>query len=145
MSNEPRLEWESLPIRDYRGAFLMLTLFFAVFSYGLWQLCVEAWKMPGLFYLGLFAIFLDLLPAYIPTRYRFFEEKLQVTYLIVSANRNYKDFHCWYADKRGVMLGTFHRPNRLDRFRGQSVRFTKEQTEKDALFELLREKIGERV
>jgi hypothetical protein len=144
MSNEPRIEWTSLPIRDYPGTFLALAGFFAVFSYGLWQLCIETWKMPGLFYLGLLIIFLDLLPFYIPTRYRFYESEVQVTYFIMSARRKYSDFRCWYADRKGVMLGTFARPSRLDRFRGQSVRFSKAREEQPDLFLLLEEKIGKR-
>jgi hypothetical protein len=145
MSNSPKLEWWSLPIRDYKGTFIALTIFFAIFSYGLWQLCTVTWKMPTLFYLGMLVIFLDLLPAYIPTRYRVFEDRVEVTYFVISASRYFKDFHCWYADKRGVMLGTFRRPGRLDRFRGQSIRFSKSQEEKTVLFEVLRAKIGEQV
>ncbi|RLC48951.1 MAG: hypothetical protein DRZ79_06615, partial [Candidatus Cloacimonadota bacterium] len=66
------------------------------------------------------------------------------TYFIIKVEKKYSDFRCYYADKKGVMLGTFSRPRRLDNFRGQSIRFSKTQEEKERLFKLLDEKIGKR-
>ena len=62
--------------------------------------------------------------------------------LVFKRERKYNEFKCFYADKKGVMLSTFNRPRGLDRFRGQSVRFTKAQDEKEQIMEFLNKKIG---
>lgn len=64
--------------------------------------------------------------------------------LVFKRERKYSEFKCFYVDKKGVMLSTFARPRGLDRFRGQSIRFTKEQKEKEEMLKFLDEKIGNR-
>ena len=63
---------------------------------------------------------------------------------MIRIEKKYVDFGCFYADKKGVMLSTFKKPRRLDNFRGQSVRFSKNQKEKEELLKLLENKIGKR-
>ena len=81
---------------------------------------------------------------FIPTRYEFYEYKILVWYAGIKIEKRYSDFKCYYADKKGVMLGTFMRPRRLDSFRGQSLRYSKTKKEKEQLLELLEQKIGNR-
>jgi hypothetical protein len=73
------------------------------------------------------------------------EDKIIVDYFVTKVRKNYEDYGCWYMDKRGVMLSTFKAPRRLDRFRGQSLRFSKDRTEKDKLISILETRIGKQV
>ncbi|OQX70930.1 MAG: hypothetical protein B6D62_03200 [Candidatus Cloacimonas sp. 4484_275] len=144
MSNKPILNWISYPFKDNPATSVLLILFYLIISIGLWQIAVVTWEMPLFFYLGILVFTISLLPYFIPTKYEFFDDKIVITYFIIKVEKKYSDFRCYYADKKGVMLGTFSRPRRLDNFRGQSIRFSKTQEEKERLFKLLDEKIGKR-
>lgn len=142
MSAKPILSWKSIPFleRPYQTLFLIsiLTLMMVL----LWQITVINWASPTLYIISMLILILNLLPYFIMTRYEFYEDKLVVYYMFVRVVRNYADFGCFYKDKYGVMLGTFKRPRRLDLFRGQSIRFSKDKSEMNELLLFLSNKIG---
>ena len=144
MSNKPLLSWISYPFKDTPLTSVLLIIFYLLISLGLWEIAVIKWEMPLFFYLGILVFTLSLLPYFIPTKYEFFDDKIIITYLFIKVEKNYSDFGCYYADKKGVMLSTFTKPRRLDNFRGQSIRFSKKQMEKEELFKLLDKKVGKR-
>lgn len=145
MSNEkPRLSWTSHPFVDYPITSILLAIVLITIAVLLWQIAVVQWNTPLFYILPMFILFATLLPYFIPTTYQFFESKITIYYLFVKVERRYSEFGCFYADKKGVMLSTFQQPRRLDSFRGQSIRFSKTKKEKEALFDLLEEKIGKK-
>ncbi len=94
--------------------------------------------------LSLFFLFSSLFSYFVPTYYEFYEDYVFIKVLVFKRERKYTEFKCFYVDKKGVMLSTFARPRGLDRFRGQSIRFTKEQKETENILNFLEEKIGNR-
>lgn len=108
----------------------------------LWAITVNEWKSPIFYYGGMVLVIANLLPYFIPTYYTLYESKIEIRYLILKINRFYSDFGCFYLDKRGIMLSTFKIPRRLDVFRGQSLRFSKDQSERQEVIKILQEKIG---
>lgn len=146
MSNEkPLLSWTSHPLRDYPKNSLLLIVFIIIIAVSLWKIAVVEWEMPLFYYLGLLIFLLSLAPYFIPTSYEFWNDKIVIYYWFVRLERRYSDFKSFYADKKGVMLSTFKMPRRLDAFRGLNLRFSKTAKEKEELFKLLKEKIGEKV
>lgn len=143
MSNEkPKLSWTSHPFIDFPITSIFLVIFLIVLAVILWHVAIVIWDMPLFYYLG-FAIFVfSMITYFIPTRYEFYEMKIVIHYSMIKIERNYSDFKCFYSDKKGIMLGTFMKPRKLDGFRGQSIRFSKHQTEKEDLIKLLEQKIG---
>ena len=143
MSNEkPKLSWTSHPFVDFPLTSIFLVIILIILAIILWKIAVVIWDMPLFYYLG-FAIFVfSMITYFIPTRYEFFETKIVIYYAIIKVERHYSDFKCFYSDKKGIMLGTFMKPRKLDSFRGQSIRFSKLQTEKEDLIKLLEKKIG---
>ena len=143
MSNEkPKLSWTSHPFIDFPLTSIFLVIILIVLAVILWKVAVVIWDMPLFYYLG-FAIFVfSMITYFIPTRYDFYEMKIVIYYAMIKIERNYSDFKCFYSDKKGIMLGTFMKPRKLDSFRGQSIRFSKHQTEKENLIQLLEKKIG---
>lgn len=146
MSNdrEVLLEWESFPFRENPKKSFFLVIFLIAMFVFLWYLTIIHWEMPLFYVLGVAFLLFDLLPYFIPTRYVMYENSFQVYYLFIKIEKKYSDFRCYYADEKGVMLGTFIRPRWLDRYRGQSLRFSADQSEKKALLQLLERKIGNR-
>jgi len=146
MSNDQEviLEWESFPFRENPKKSLFVLIFLlAMFSF-LWYLTIVLWEMPLFYILGVGILLFDLLPYFIPTRYVMYEERFLVYYFFIKIERKYSDFRCFYTDQKGVMLGTFVRPRWLDRYRGQSLRYSADQSEKEELLQLLQRKIGNR-
>ena len=143
MSNEkPKLSWTSHPFVDFPLTSIFLVIILIILAIILWKIAVVIWDMPLFYYLG-FAIFVfSMITYFIPTRYDFYEMKIVIYYAMIKIERNYSDFKCFYSDKKGIMLGTFMKPRKLDSFRGQSIRFSKLQTEKEDLIKLLEKKIG---
>jgi hypothetical protein len=146
MSNNkpPLLEWESFPLRENPKKSVFLVLFLLSMFFFLWFLTIKLWEMPLFFLLGIAFLLFDLLPYFIPTRYLMQENKIVIYYLFIRIEKRYEDFGCFYADEKGVMLGTFVRPRWLDKYRGQSLRYSHNQSEKEALLQLLEKKIGNR-
>ncbi len=142
MSPEPLLTWRSWPFGERPWASLLLSLFLIFLAAFLWKVAVVQWQMPYFYFLGMLLILGNLLPYFIPTTYELFEYEIVVHYSLVKITRKYPDFGCFYADKRGIMLSTFKLPRWLDRFRGQSLRFSRDQAEKPELIELLKRKVG---
>ncbi|NQV17193.1 MAG: hypothetical protein HQ534_01425 [Armatimonadetes bacterium] len=141
-SEKTKLSWTSHPFIDFPVTSIFLVIFLIVLAVILWQVAVVIWDMPLFYYLG-FAIFVfSMITYFIPTRYEFYEMKIIIYYAMIKIERNYSDFKCFYSDKKGIMLGTFMKPRKLDSFRGQSIRFSKLQTEKEDLIKLLEQKIG---
>ena len=137
MSNKPIISWTSHPFKDFPVSSILLLISILIISVGLWKITFINWEMPLFFYLGLLVFTLTLSPYFIPTKYEFYDEKIVIFYLMIRIEKKYVDFGCFYADKKGVMLSTFKKPRRLDNFRGQSVRFSKNQKEKEERLEYL--------
>ncbi|MCK4311804.1 MAG: hypothetical protein KAW88_03610 [Candidatus Cloacimonetes bacterium] len=144
-NNEPKLSWTSHPLKDYPLTSVLLLLFMIILAFGLWKIAVVMWEMPLFYYLGLAILFFSLISYFIPTRYAFYENRIEIHYWFIKVEKFYSDFGCFYADKKGVMLSTFKMHRRLDAFRGQSIRFSKSKSEKEEFFKLLKEKIGKKV
>lgn len=142
MLPEPLLSWRSWPFVERPWTSLILTLFLVFIAVYLWLIAVVQWQMPYFYFLGMLLILGNLLPYFIPTTYYLYEYEIVIHYSLVKITRKYSDFGCFYADKRGVLLSTFKLPRRLDRFRGQSLRFSRDQTEKPALIDILTRKVG---
>ncbi len=143
MSNEkPKLSWTSHPFIDFPLTSIFLVLFLIVLAIILWKVAVVIWDMPLFYYLGFVIFVFSMITYFIPTRYEFYEMKIVIFYAMIKVERHYSDFKCFYSDKKGIMLGTFMKPRKLDGFRGQSIRFSKHQTEKKDLIKLLEQKIG---
>jgi hypothetical protein len=142
MSPEPLLSWRSWPLIERPKTSILLIAFLLFLAYFLWNLAVTQWHQPWYYFLGMLLVLGSLLPYFIPTSYYLYEYEIVIVYLVLRISRKYTDFGCFYSDKRGVMLSTFKLPRRLDPFRGQSLRFSKGQMEKEQLFEILGRKIG---
>jgi len=142
MSNNLRLRFTSFPFLERPITSALLVVFLVLLSVWLWQLAVVKWDMPLYYIIGLLLVVINLAPYFIPTTYLFYEERIEIHYSFIKIQRRYTDFGCYYSDKRGVQLGTFKTPRRLDGFRGQSIRYSKTAQEKEALHALLAEKIG---
>jgi len=144
MSNKPIISWTSHPLKDFPLSSILLLIFILIISIGLWKITFISWEMPLFFYLGMLVFIVTLIPYFIPTRYEFYDEKIIIFYLMIRIEKRYEDYGCFYSDKKGVMLSTFKKPRRLDSFRGQSIRFSRDQSEKEELMKLLENKIGKR-
>ncbi len=142
MSCKPLLEWTSFPFVERPLTSLLLILFLILISILLWQLAVATWGYHIFYVGGMLLLIGSLLPYFIPTTYQLYDDKIVARYLLIKIERKYSDFGCFFCDKRGAMLSTFKTPRRLDAFRGQSLRFSATQAEKERLIEILNEKIG---
>jgi len=99
--------------------------------------------MPIFYFLGMLYLFISLISYFIPTRYEIFDDKIVVYYAGIKVEKPFSNFGCFYHDKKSFTLSTFRRPRRLDVFRGQFVRFSKEKKEKEFLIKFLRTKLEE--
>jgi hypothetical protein len=145
MSNKKLLlEWESFPFMEYPKKSFLLVVFLILFFTYLYHLTVRLWDMPIFYIVGVLILIGALLPYFVSAKYQLFDSSIRVTYLFFKAERKYSEFRCYYADKNGVMLGTFVMPRWLDNFRGLSLRFSKSREEKTRLLEILEEKVGNR-
>lgn len=139
MSNEPLLTWSSYPAVENPRTTLLVSIFLIFIGVILWTI----FKNTPLYYvLGVLMLFIGIIPYFVETKYSFFEDHLLVNYPLVKIEKKYEEYGCFYFDKKGVMLSTFKSPRRLDAFRGQSVRLSKSQAEREELHKLLLEKIG---
>ena len=143
-NSETHLEWTSHPFLDFPKTSWLLILFFIGMGFVLWRVTVVRWDQPIYYFLGVGILFFGTITYFIPTHYSFEEYKIVIHYWLFKMERRYTEFGCYYSDKKGVMLSTFKTPRRLDPFRGLNVRFSKEQSEKEELFEILERKIGNR-
>ncbi|MBC8313094.1 MAG: hypothetical protein H8E33_02460 [Candidatus Cloacimonetes bacterium] len=135
-----QISWTSFPlIENPLQSFLLLAFFILVVLF-----VFEITKNIFWIFISLFFLISSLFSYFIPTTYKFYDKFLQIQYLFFSRDRKHSEFKCFYADKKGVMLSTFSRPRKLDRFRGQSIRFSKKQEEREKVLQFLDEKIGNR-
>lgn len=144
MNNETKLRWTSHPLIDYPISSIMVIAVILIVSIFLYRMAFLSWEAPIYFYLGMMFFIGSMINWFIPTTYELHDEGFTVYYSFIKVERKWTEFHCWYSDKKGVLLSTFHRPRRLDSFRGQSLRFSRSQEEKEKLFALLEEKAGKR-
>ncbi|MBP7205255.1 MAG: hypothetical protein KBA54_01940 [Candidatus Cloacimonetes bacterium] len=142
MSPEPLLNWRSWPFMERPKTSVLLMAFLIFLAWFLWNLAVKQWQQPWFYFLGMLLVLGNLLPYFIPTTYYLYEYEIVIYYLFLKITRRYTDFGCFYSDKRGMTLSTFKLPRRLDAFRGQSLRYSKSQAEKEQLTEILTRKIG---
>jgi hypothetical protein len=138
----PLIEWSSFPFVERPLVSFLLIIFFVLLSYIVWQVAVVKWGYPIFYYGGMLLTIGNLLPYFIQTKYQVYEDRIKVIYLFMKIERKLSDFGCFYLDRRGIMLSTFKTPRRLDRFRGQSLRFSAKQTEKTELIKILTEYVG---
>jgi hypothetical protein len=134
--------WTSFPFidRPKHSVFVCLVLLFV--AYCLWQIfMVREDPMPLYYILGVLMMFIALFPYFVPTSYYFFETGFLVQYPFVQVERLYTDYGCFYADKMGIMLSTYKMPRRMDTFRGQSIRFSKNGEEREAILAFLEGKM----
>lgn len=135
---EALYSWKSFPFIEFPFQSVLLILFFILCS-----IFVSSLTRNVFWILFSNAILIgSLFPYFVITKYTFFNDHLKVKYFLFTRERKYSEFKCFYADKKGIMLGTFAKPRGLDRFRGQSIRFTKKQTEKDEILDFFQKKIG---
>ena len=134
--------WTSFPFMDRPAHSVLLCVVIAIVTYILWQMTIVMWDQPLYYFLGIFILLIGIMPYIVPTTYYFFDEGILVQYPLVKVEKSYREFGCFYVDKLGIMLSTFKMPRRLDTFRGQSIRFSKTATEREAIINLLKEKIG---
>jgi hypothetical protein len=137
------LKWTSHPLMDDTGKTIFLIAIMILVSFILYQTAIITWQAPIYFYLGMLFFIGSLVTWFIPSTYILYDDKFVIWYWKIKVERNWTDFGCWYADKKGVMLSTFKRPRRLDNFRGQSLRFSRNKEEQTRLYEILTEKAGE--
>lgn len=142
MYPEPVIKWKSWPFIERPFTSLFLVVFLAALALFVYWLAVINWQQPIYYVLGMLLILGSLLPYFIRTDYEMYEDKYIIRYLFLKISRPYTDFGCFYLDKRGIMLSTFKMPRRLDPFRGQSLRFSADSSEKDQLVEFLKSRIG---
>jgi len=133
----PILQWVSFPLLDYgKKSIALAVLIFAI---------------PMLVFVGGFGVnwsvfaflllFLSMFPYFIKTKYCVYEKEILVVYAgLFKVHNPIEKFRCFYSDQRGMQLGTMSQPSRLDRFRGLSMRFSKNQQEKKMLEKLLQDK-----
>lgn len=142
MSPKPLLAWKSWPFVERPITSILLIGFLTFLAYFLFRITVLAWAQPLYYFIGMLLVLVNLMPYFIQTDYELYEDKFLVRYLFIKVNRPYSDFGCFYKDKRGIMLSTFKMPRRLDAFRGQSMRFSKDRAEESELIRILSDKIG---
>ena len=134
--------WVSFPFIERPKHSVAVCLIIILMAYILWELAIVSWDQPLYYILGILMLCGGLMPYFVPTEYYFFEEHFLVQYPFVKIEKLYREYGCFYADKMGIMLSTFTSPRRLDKFRGQSIRFSKTQEERKIIIEFLKEKIG---
>ncbi|HEX37529.1 MAG TPA: hypothetical protein ENG70_01520 [Candidatus Cloacimonetes bacterium] len=139
MSNkEPLYSWTSFPFVEFPISSALVLAFFVLVAVFVFSITYNVfWVL-----LSLIFLFSSLFAYFAPTVYKFYDDHVFLRVGIFKRTRKYSEFKCFYADKKGVMLSTFNRPRGLDRFRGQSIRFTKNQDERDEILKFLDEKIG---
>lgn len=142
MSPKPLLSWKSVPFLERPFTTLALISFLILLSVVLYQVTIIQWQTPFFYIGGMLLVILNLLPYFIVSEYNLFETEIVIRYAFVKITRKYTDFGCFYKDKKGLMLSTFKIPRRLDAFRGQSLRFSKDKAELPELLEILKVKIG---
>jgi len=142
MGKKPLLKWTSHPLLDFPQTSVVLILVMLFISIFLFRMAFITWEAPLYFYLGMLFFIGSLITWFIPTTYELYDDKLVIYYAMIKIEKNWKEYHCWYSDKKGILLSTFHRPRRLDGFRGQSLRFSKTGEEKEDLYQILIEKVG---
>lgn len=138
-------DWISFPFID-RPRTSTLLVIFLIFLSVLLRYFIEHSLLLNFqwFLISMVLILLSIGSYFIPSRYTFLENKIVAKYLFIKVEKDYKEFGCFYSDKKGVLLSTFKTPRRLDSFRGMSVRYSKNQLEKEELLEFLVKKIGKR-
>ena len=138
-------DWVSFPFVDRPQTSTLLVVFLVFLSILLRWFIQNSLLLPiGWFWISMVLILLSISSYFIPSHYKFMNDRVVAKYVVMKVERKYKDFGCFYSDKHGVMLSTFKTPRRLDPFRGMSIRFSKTQAEKDELIIFLEKKIGKR-
>ncbi len=140
---EPKMKWRSIPFVERPASTLFVLSILVLMAVILWQITIVNWQSPFLYYISMLILILNLLPYFIITEYEIYDDRVLIVYMrFFKITRYYKDFGCFYKDKYGVMLSTFKVPRRLDPFRGQSLRFSKDKTEVTELIDFLKDRIG---
>ncbi|HPY96171.1 MAG TPA: hypothetical protein PL063_03045 [Candidatus Cloacimonadota bacterium] len=140
-TNKPIIEWNSFPFMDFPRKSILLVIFLFFMGYILWNIAVVNWEQPLYYVLGVLILFIGVAPYFVSTKYEFYEQHLLIRYPIVKVEKKYTDYGSFYVDKKGLMLSTFKQVSRLDAFRGQSIRFSKDQSEREAIIAFLSERL----
>lgn len=121
MSDDPLLQhsWTVHPLRDNwirtLLLFVLLALIFAAVHLSFQSISVTV--------LTALCISCSLYRYFFPSRYDFYEDRIEVVSFSRRSMKPWSDFRSFYADRNGVLLSPFSRPSRLENFRGVYVRF----------------------
>ncbi len=142
LSKTPLLKWTSFPAVDFPKKTTLLLIFLSGISLSLYYITISILPAPLLYILGILFVSIELSPYFVETTYEIYHHKLVIKYAFINVERDWNSYKCFYSDKLGVMLGPYKTPRKMDRFRGQSIRFSKLKNEKTELIEFLTNKIG---
>ena len=142
MSSDLLISWTSFPLVDNLKKSAILVSFIIFISAIVWYITFKQWNSPIFFYIGMALLIFELLPYFVPTTYYLNDNTILIKYPLAKVEKKYSEYGCFYYDKNGIMLSPFSRPHRLDRFRGQSLRFSADKAEKDEVINILKTKIG---
>lgn len=136
-NEKPIYAWSSFPLMDFPKKSIVLIVFLFLIFYFLYYMTIQIWNQPLYYVVGVLMLFIGIIPYFVLTRYEIYDYHFIVKYPFFTIKKRYDEYGCFYADKNGIMLGTFKQPRRLDVFRGQSFRFSGTQEERKDVLEFL--------
>lgn len=132
---KPILEYVCHPARRDMRVTVLATVFLIVCVVLVWLISFS----PFLTALAVLILFGSLGGFYFPTRYRFYDDHIEIRTMIQTLRKNWSQFRSYYPDKNGVLLSPFVRPTRLENFRGQYIKFA---ANRDRVLEIVKSKIS---
>jgi hypothetical protein len=124
------LSWRTHPAAERPGQGILLI---GIIIFCTWLF----WDTFGQFY-GIFCLIvlvISMAPFFLPTRYELDDEGIEITSLfLVRHFRPWGDYRSFYSDKIGAQLSPFAKPSRLAVFRGNFIRFGRENREEVIVF-----------
>lgn len=113
------IEWRVHPLFENFWRSALLIVIMAATLVGVW-----AWTgYGGLVLLALIFLVVSMAPYFFPTRYYLTSEGIEINFLGVKTFRAWSRYKNFYTHDVGVHLSTFTKPNGLDAFRGNFIRF----------------------
>jgi hypothetical protein len=114
-----KIEWRVHPLTESFPRSALLFAIIILTCVGVWY-----WLPSGGIVLLAALVLVGMTSQFLfPTSFRMTKDGIETRFLGIRNYRAWGEFKSFYPDKTGVQLGTFSRPNRLDSFRGLSVRF----------------------
>jgi len=119
MATEPLLAWTSHPAKQRPLAAALTALFILVIAIGIYT-----WTYSPLFTtIGTIVLAGSLAGFFFPTRYRFYEDRVEVNYTVTTMKKDWSAFRSYHLDRNGVLLSPFLGRSRLENYRGLFIRF----------------------